>query len=77
MYNMDPITLTNQPKTDINPSLILSRVVGCWGVVVLEAEPDQYQMAVAEADELEVFWFGRVGDAGASFSTVLKFGLAD
>ena len=56
------ITLTNQPETRQIPPLLLSRVVGCWGVV---AEAVFVENWPAEVDESEIFVFGGVGDGGA------------
>ena len=67
MDKTDDNTLTNQPETVPIASLILSRVVGCWGVVekaVFDAK------LPAEMDESEIFVFGRVGDGGAKFTEV-------
>ena len=62
MDKTDNNALTNQPEIVAIPPLVLSRVVGCWGVVV-EAEFDVKQKA--EMDESEIFVFGGVGDGGA------------
>ena len=44
MDKTDNNVLTNQPEIVAIPPLVLSRVVGCWGVVV-EAEFDVKQLA--------------------------------
>ena len=62
MDKTDDNTLTNQPETVPIASLIMSRVVGCLGVVE-KAVFDVKQPA--EVDESEIFVFGRVGDGGA------------
>eukprot|EP00956_Cyclotella_meneghiniana_P005572 scaffold7169_cov76-Cyclotella_meneghiniana.AAC.4 len=65
MYNMNRITLTNQPETRQIPPLLSSRVVGCWGVV---AEAVFVENQPAEMDESEIFVFGGVGDGGAKLA---------
>eukprot|EP00956_Cyclotella_meneghiniana_P021701 scaffold39793_cov93-Cyclotella_meneghiniana.AAC.3 len=61
------ITLTNQPETRQIPPPLLSRVVGCWGVV---AETVFVENRPAEVDESEIFVLGGVGDGGAKLAEV-------
>ena len=67
MDKTDDNTLTNQPETVPIASLILSRVVGCWGVVE-KAVFDVKQPA--EMDESEIFVFSCVGGGGAKSAEV-------
>eukprot|EP00956_Cyclotella_meneghiniana_P001338 scaffold1455_cov87-Cyclotella_meneghiniana.AAC.3 len=62
---MDNNALTHQPETGTIPSLLLSRVVGCWGVVA-DAVFDEHWLAVT--DESKIFVFGSVVDGGAKLS---------
>ena len=67
MDKTDDNTLTNQPETVPIASLVLSRVVGCWGVVE-KAVFDVKQPA--EMDESEIFVFSCVGGGGAKSAEV-------
>ena len=67
MDKTDDNTLTNQPETVPIASLILSRVVGCWGVVE-KAVFDVKQPA--EMDESEIFVFSCVGGGRAKSAEV-------
>ena len=67
MDKTDNTILTNQPESVTIPSLILSRVVGCLGVV---AEAVFVENRPAEVDESEIFVFGGVGDGGAKLAEV-------
>ena len=61
----DNNALTNQPEIVAIPPPLLSRVVGCWGVV---AEAVFVENRPAEVDESEIFVFGGVGDGGAKLA---------
>eukprot|EP00956_Cyclotella_meneghiniana_P041060 scaffold213197_cov42-Cyclotella_meneghiniana.AAC.2 len=63
----DNNALTNQPEIVAIPPPLLSRVVGCWGVV---AETEFVENRPVEVDESEIFMFGCVGDGGANSAEV-------
>eukprot|EP00956_Cyclotella_meneghiniana_P011406 scaffold16006_cov70-Cyclotella_meneghiniana.AAC.1 len=67
MDKTDNTILTNQPETGGIPPLVLSRVVGCLGVVE-KAVFDAKQPA--EMDESKIFVFGGDGDGGAKSTEV-------